>query len=714
MQGAAEMTQPMLSHTAKPRAGRWLPLWLVLAVLVVAGMGAVGWRVRHGVMARYHYFRLADAMVAEDTEKGFMHLRGILSLPPRTSLPLLEQTRQWPTGHRRWLAEQIAGQEYDAEGIRPLPERMGVWAGFPDASLGTREEMPFLDLALVIDPESPEAHRRRGRLAMLVSDYVGAARHLEAMLRQARAEGADGDWIDYHLLGDVYLRLKRHEEAEAAYRYAIRMMPRHSGLYEQLVITLERQGRYNDAIRVLCEFMVARPVEMPDLLFWRGRLFALLGQPELGWKDIQAARMRGASATWDELRTQWAETLLEIGRTEEALALFEEVLNEAADPRQVRLRRASALQGHTNLYAQVLEDFEHLILVYPGAPGIYNNLAWLYATATDPAFRDPAQALALARRANALSRGESPYILDTLAEAYFINGEYETALRLEMEAGNRGGEVYEAVIERYRSAVEVAARGGTPEHTPHPLLDIHHLPPPADDEPLDLAYLPTPPRVGEFGYERAMAYGYDRDMDTRARYMVNAWLGMPVSAVDDPRVDFLLIVRTLRRTIPHQRIIDAVDPEVLFLTGLLHGLDPREMALDYPGTHSLYQFGRSSGRVLRGLSRTEMDRVLRRMASDAFALSECLPERSGETTAMAEAEREGLAREWIRVEARILHVAQAEAVEPAPDRERKRRHLEGGHSGLGEPDRAPSSPRNRGSRSGSVPRMIEDLFDDTP
>lgn len=693
------------SHAATPRAGAWLPLWLTLAVLGIGGIGALGWWMRHGVLARYHYFRLADAMVAGDTGGAFGHLQTLLRLPPGTSLPLLRRTHRWPEGHRRWLADQIAGQEYDEHGLRPLPDEFAVWGYGLFEFLGVREEMPFLDLALVIDPTSRDALRRRGRLAMLVSDFVAAAYHLEAMLTQARAEGSDGDWNDYRLLGIVYLQLNRFAQAEEAFRYAIRMMPRESELYQQLVITLERQGRYNDAIRVLCEYMVARPVEMPDLLFWRGRLFALQGVPELGWKDIQAARMRGASESWDLLRMKWAQTLLEIGRIEEALALFDEVFAETDDPRELRRRRASALLGHTNLYAQVVEDYEHLILAFPGAPEIYNNLAWLYATATDPAFRDPPRALAFARRAYALDQGESPFILDTLAEAYFVNGAYERALALEMRAGDRGGEMYARVIDRYRKAVDAAARGETPAHTPHPLLDLHHIPPPADPTPLDLRYLPTPPRVGEFGYERAMAYGFDQDMDTRARYMANAWLAMPVSAVDDPRVDLLLIARTLRRTIPHLRIIRPDDPEVLFLTGLLHGLDPREMALDYPGTHSLYQFGRKTGRVLRGLSREETAQVLHRLTTGVFAFSECLPQRSVDTTRLAPEERDGLSREWIRVEARILHVARGEAVAPAPDRDRKRRHLKTDDTGSRHGHGHPPPPRiHRPGGGSSSPR----------
>jgi len=61
----------------------------------------------------------------------------------------------------------------------------------------------------------------------------------------------------------------------------------------------------------------------------------------------------------------------------------------------------------------------------PEHPGVLNNLAWLYATAPPPLF-DPQRALQLALKAATLK--PEPYILDTLAECYYVNGLYREAL----------------------------------------------------------------------------------------------------------------------------------------------------------------------------------------------------------------------------------------------------------------------------------------------
>ena len=58
----------------------------------------------------------------------------------------------------------------------------------------------------------------------------------------------------------------------------------------------------------------------------------------------------------------------------------------------------------------------------------WNNLGWLYATAKDPRFRDPAQAVECALKAVALTDEKEPSHLVTLAEAYFVSGEQGKAV----------------------------------------------------------------------------------------------------------------------------------------------------------------------------------------------------------------------------------------------------------------------------------------------
>jgi len=84
-----------------------------------------------------------------------------------------------------------------------------------------------------------------------------------------------------------------------------------------------------------------------------------------------------------------------------------------------------------------------------------NNLAWLYATATESALKRPERALALAERAAALS--PRPHVLDTLAQCYFVNGRIAAALtaaQKALQAAEKDRSYYESQLAKFRQALE--------------------------------------------------------------------------------------------------------------------------------------------------------------------------------------------------------------------------------------------------------------------
>lgn len=80
-------------------------------------------------------------------------------------------------------------------------------------------------------------------------------------------------------------------------------------------------------------------------------------------------------------------------------------------------------QGH---YQQAESVLQKALQRAPKDADVMNNLAWLYATSPPPYFQ-PRKALRLAERAANLE--STPYILDTLAQAYYVNGRYHEALQ---------------------------------------------------------------------------------------------------------------------------------------------------------------------------------------------------------------------------------------------------------------------------------------------
>lgn len=82
--------------------------------------------------------------------------------------------------------------------------------------------------------------------------------------------------------------------------------------------------------------------------------------------------------------------------------------------------------------------YENILRLNPDDGLALNNLAWILATAQDTILRDYPRALTLAKRAVGIER--SPTFLDTLAEAYYVNGLYDQALKTIKEALDNASE----------------------------------------------------------------------------------------------------------------------------------------------------------------------------------------------------------------------------------------------------------------------------------
>ena len=118
-----------------------------------------------------------------------------------------------------------------------------------------------------------------------------------------------------------------------------------------------------------------------------------------------------------------------------ALAFLEKQVQRvmAKNPHQVELPIAVAdLLYARKKYRQAEHLYQRIIQNNPANATALNNLAWLYAAVDDLSLRDNKKALALAQKAASIIR--EPHILDTLAEAYFINGYTDEALKIIEEA----------------------------------------------------------------------------------------------------------------------------------------------------------------------------------------------------------------------------------------------------------------------------------------
>ena len=104
-------------------------------------------------------------------------------------------------------------------------------------------------------------------------------------------------------------------------------------------------------------------------------------------------------------------------------------------------------------YKKAVLSYKKMLEIKSDNVRTLNNLAWLYATCEDSKFMRPRKALELALHAASLSK--EPHIMDTLAEAYYVNGNYPAAIQTEQQAlmkAKNDHAYYQKQIEKFTAA----------------------------------------------------------------------------------------------------------------------------------------------------------------------------------------------------------------------------------------------------------------------
>jgi len=124
------------------------------------------------------------------------------------------------------------------------------------------------------------------------------------------------------------------------------------------------------------------------------------------------------------------------------------------DPDNIMLLSNLAMLYHEGeRYGEAIEIYEQVLELDREQPLALNNLAWLLLTVPDEGLRDPERALLLAKEA--VNHERSPVILDTLAEAYYVNGSIQKAIDTINEAislQKEGKEYYQKQLKRFEKA----------------------------------------------------------------------------------------------------------------------------------------------------------------------------------------------------------------------------------------------------------------------
>jgi tetratricopeptide (TPR) repeat protein len=128
------------------------------------------------------------------------------------------------------------------------------------------------------------------------------------------------------------------------------------------------------------------------------------------------------------------------GDLQKSQQIFEDVLGKtpstAKDRKLLAVNQVLLADLYTQQkrYGDAIKTYQQALLLEPDFAEAHNNLAWLYATCEDQKFRDPKAAVNHAQKAVELTEWKEGESIDTLAEAHYVNGDYQQAVEIQKKA----------------------------------------------------------------------------------------------------------------------------------------------------------------------------------------------------------------------------------------------------------------------------------------
>jgi tetratricopeptide (TPR) repeat protein/mono/diheme cytochrome c family protein len=260
--------------------------------------------------------------------------------------------------------------------------------------------------------------RSRGDAVTLTDDFRRKA-HAEDLAAYTKLlQGDLSNPIRHDAVASLYLDAGRFDEAIAAYRESLRLNSESAPTHYNLGFALSARGRREEAI---AQFREAIRID-PEYALAHNNLGALL----------QVA-----------------------GQDDEALLHYRRAVMLRPDNLDARTNLGQLLSNRGEA-ALAAEEFRQALTLKPDHPQALSGLAWVRATASDPALRDAAEAVRLGERAADVTRHRDIGALDALAAAYAAAGRYEDAVRVAhagLDVAVNAGQT--AIADQFRQRLEL-------------------------------------------------------------------------------------------------------------------------------------------------------------------------------------------------------------------------------------------------------------------
>jgi tetratricopeptide (TPR) repeat protein len=191
-------------------------------------------------------------------------------------------------------------------------------------------------------------------------------------------------------LGIALLQQGRLDEALAQYQQALQNKPGYADAHVNLGLALLQKRRVDEAVSHYREALRINPNHAPA-------------------------------------RVNLANALARAGKRDEAITQYQQALQITPND-EVALVNLGIVLLQSDRAGEAGACFQKALQLNPADAKANNNLAWLMATSPEASLRDGGRAVELARQANALTGGNNPMMLHTLAAALAEAGRFSEAL----------------------------------------------------------------------------------------------------------------------------------------------------------------------------------------------------------------------------------------------------------------------------------------------
>lgn len=336
---------------------------------------------------------------------------------------------------------------------------------------------------------------KRPDAALKVGQKLGArAAQLPQPMRVAQQQD---DWLWIESAGTAGWLKKADvvpvEQAERFFSELLEREPENAWGYNLRGLVRERQGEFEAAVEDFTRAVRYDP-QMASAYNNRGIAFDRRGEPKRALEDYEAAikldpayaaaynnrglahanlgEMKEALADFDEairLDPKFAAAFNNRGIVRDQMGAMQQAAQDFAAA--IRLDPKFA-EAHGNLgnvwrrqgkYEQAIEEFNQAVKLAPQDGAGYNNRAWMWATCPEEDFCDGKAAVQSATKACELAHWKNPDWIDTLAAAHARAGDFEAAVKYQMQAM---GLASKAQQEDMRTRLELY-REGKPYSEPH-------------------------------------------------------------------------------------------------------------------------------------------------------------------------------------------------------------------------------------------------------